>query len=292
MSQSEVTQQTVPAPFRYPDWPTTRNLPNPPRVTAVFKGLIAFSYNRNRTRAELVFNDGDNRHNLRITAEENGQVTQFPSVTSISLGVEGQPEAVHFLEQGSDKDFGYLLNLNDQRFYPNHRPPKSFGIKLIVTQGTFYTYELTRCRFSRSTVLPLSWGFELDIGRLAKYVGVDFELAENQQVTLTVNGEPKKFPTESSRTALITFDNECKESTGALCKHNRRHVLESSRGDFHYHRKVLGPLGLNIRYGLEFATHQLSAECRALLLGDKQSNDEAPCTGAGYSGSNGLPPDN
>jgi hypothetical protein len=295
MSTPRVNAQVLPAPFTYPGWPPASSLPDRPKVTALFKGLIAFGYHRDNKRAEIVFNDGDQRHNLMISAEEDEvEVKRFTDATSIRLGVEGQPVGVYYLRQGSPSDFGYLVDLNDGRFYPNNMPRESFGVKMIVTQGTFYTQKITRYRLSKVTV-PLG-GFPFpaldprDLGHLAEHVGIAFDLAASQKVSLTVNGETTTFPTQPGKQTLITFDNECKED-GKRCKHSPGSLFESLRNDFHYHRDVLGLSPLVFRYGLQVTRGELTREGLDPVTGEKPaSNDEAPCSGAGYGGSNGLPP--
>ena len=295
MSKSPLPQQVITEPFSYPGWPTAPSLPNQPRVRAVFMGLIAFSYNRNRTRAELVFNDGDNRHQLEITVIENNQIVdRFTNARSISLGIEGEQARVYFLREGGTQDFGYLVDLNDARFYPHNTPQKPFGVKMTVTQGTFYTEKLTKYRLSKVTVpagnIPLGWWNEDRIGQLAEHVAVAFDLAGNQLVSLTVNGQTTGFPTQPGRQTLITFDNVCKEN-GAPCRHRRGNLFESLRNDFHFHRDILDLPLSPFRYGLELATGELTSKGLDPVTGLKpQSNDEAPCTGGGYGGADGLPP--
>jgi hypothetical protein len=258
-------------------------------------GLIAFGYNRTEKRAEIVFNSGEERHNLKITAREGGDTFEFPNPTSISMSVEGQPVGVYFLEQGSNKDFAYLLNLNDDRFYPGKAPRAAFGVKLLVMHGTFYTSQLTKYAFARVTVPPGNlpfppWDEQASFGKLAEHVSLAFELTGNQQVNLMVNGIPKRFPTAPGKRTEILFDNECRESNGHLCKHSPGSLFESLRGDFRFHRNVLDLSLADSRYSLQVARGQLTSKGLDPKTGLKpQSSDEAPCMSSGFGEPNGLP---
>jgi len=281
----------------FPGWPAGNRPPNPAVIVA-FAGLIGFGYSRSYGRAEIVFNDGDARHNLTITASQDGAPIdlkpKLPTpITKIELGLSQRPD-VHFLKDGSTYDFGYVLDLNGPEWYPGKGIKDQFGIKMIVNHGTFFTSSPTHFQFAREIVPPIPWPPALGarIGQFyADVVTDEIGAVAGGVVSLIVNDTlVESFPADPGRRAEILFDNLCRED-GRLCDHRPSSWIEKERSDFHFHRDVLDLSILDLRRGLTIGAGQLTEDGFEIATGRiPTSNDLAPCMVGGYGNPDGLPP--
>lgn len=272
---------------RFVNWPAAA-LPES-TVTASFEGLFAFCYNPQR-ECEIGVHQADGRHKLKIRIFENEAplpVTLPAEIKVVSLGIRiagnEKPANVYFFKGGGARDFRWVIDLENEEFYPEVFEKKAvFKAILRVRHGVFFTKKRTKFLLDRVLALPIGFLNRSTLSHPADDIAVNIELAANEYVSLVINGsEVIQLPRTAGKRYEVRFTNQCHKNDEEYCEFDFDDLLESNRNDFHFHRDALSLPLLTPRYGL--------------VLGRGQGrrpplSDEAPCMGAGFGGTGGFPP--
>ncbi|HSS22241.1 MAG TPA: hypothetical protein VLL54_19375 [Pyrinomonadaceae bacterium] len=293
------------------NWSITQTRPSPDAfVTAIFAGLMGFTYDPQSPGQGKVGFHGHEDHNLivKIYRIEGGVCTlnpQQPQATNkkITLGVmptSNQP--VNYYEYnpgvpldrfaGDAYDFRWLPDLDGPDFYPDNYDAHSDHFKrwLYVKNATFYTRMRTNSKFNLVTQdsdLTKPNALIKPFGYVARYMAAAIELpADGEYVALKVDSNPaiELRPAPGVKYQIV-FSNEC-----GICPPPSQAELEGNderlRSDFHYARKVLKLPGSRVKIALKLDGLPASSSpqdfCRIGIV--IRNTDAAPCMGAGYGG--------
>lgn len=288
MSKFEVEAMNRVRSNRFPNWPPAQDRPINPVVSVSFSGLLAFCYNP-QGWCEVGFYQADGRHRLEIQVlEDNAPLSlrNLPAhIRTMRLGIlineVEKPASVRFLKDGSDYDFRWVLDLENDEFYPEHYGMKAaFQANLFVRHGVFYTKERTLHTLDKisreliETGLKLGWNPQ-PLDRCAKDICAGIDLTANEKVSLVVNNqEVVRLPIKPNTKYEIKFSNECKIGDQP-CPFTWNHWRESQRNDFYFHRELLKLPILRTKYGVVVTEGQIHGK-------HEDVTDEAPCMGAGF----------
>lgn len=305
------------------NWNITNDPPKPDAfVTAIFAGLMAFSYDSRPAGVGGVvgFHAGhSNNHDLKVKIYNYPACTLYkeveikPSTKTISLQVmptstrpvdyyQYPTEIFDRFSGSSDpnwlRDFRWLPDLDGPDFYPDRYPKHNDHFKrwLNIKNATFYTRMRTNTKFNLVTqVDDLTKPNQLikPYGYVARYMAAAMPLpAGGQYVALQVDNLPP-IPldpgADGKKQYQIVFVNECKSKN---CKPELGDLDgndERLRSDLHFARKAMKLPNGRVRIALKRTPGEVPADkpnfCDDDLSG--RNTDAAPCMGAGYGGGNG-----
>jgi hypothetical protein len=278
-------------------WPETDVPPDPnPRVLVTFHGLLDFYYNSSGSNKGILgvgFPKGNGNHSRMVEIFENGNPQPTRSIPisnkEVKLGIVKNPNqplsplVKFFKKAGRDDDFRWLIDLQSRPWYKGVLTSKQpeYAARLFVRQGTFFTKKRTKFlldQVTRVEVGSVSHIKRADLGKPGEVIGGAVNLEANHKVLLNVNGSDVPLPYDASKKYEIRFSHLCPHhSAGDPCHFDPQHFQEVKRNDFHHHRDALDLPGFSEKYTVVVAPGQVSTE----------SNDSAPCMGAGYGGGNG-----
>jgi hypothetical protein len=218
--------------------------------------------------------------------------------------VEGKDPGVNFLKLGPDtfnrqtgdpNDYRWMLDLEGSDFYldkPSKDPAFRFKAKLLVNQGTIYTYETTKSTFDRVSVWAGLGGTNArHLYNVAREMAAAIRLTETEAAFLEINGNTvRRLPGTAGKEYEVLFGNTCQEPFGNICEWTPGSIVESWRNDFRFHRDIFSlPLD-RARYGLMLNRPGPFEPPRQNIVWNAFGTDRAPCMGVGYSQTDGFPP--
>ena len=298
---------------RFQNWPGANVLPGAqPGGTVIdlyFWGLLDFGYKREADHGscEVGFLRADGRHRPKIEIFENGTRIDLGlpgNFRSITVGIRSnsgdKPAETHFLKDDSDQDFRWVLDLDNEEFYPENFPKNQnavFAAKLTVRHGTFYAYTRTEFLINRVTripldpleLLPLSALPTLSLDHPADIVGAKIALTATEYLSIIVDGHEARLPIDAAKHYEVLFTNLCFENNGDRCGFDWSNRHESQRNDFHFHRDILTLPALRLRYSVALGETPPEHDPPRIVF-HLVNTPEAPCMGAGSGGTmDGFP---
>jgi hypothetical protein len=276
-------------------------------VTAIFAGLMGFSYDAQRQEGRVGFHPGNSHHSLTV------YVFQIDSGGSCSpigdpirtvrreITLQARPAStvpVKYYQfpgpfnrfDGDPYDFRWLPDLDGEDFYPeSYAKHGHFTRFLRVKNATFYTRMRTNSTFNLVTQPDNVTPNRLirHFGHVARYMAAAMPLPTGaQDVALQIDSQPAiPLPASSNVRYQILFENECDN-----CVNPSGDILigtdETKRNDFHYARKALMMPGARLNIGLKLREEH-APDDPDFCMGAHRVTDPAPCMGAGYGGGNG-----
>ena len=278
-------------------WPGTEVAPdaNAP-VLVTFHGLLDFYYNSsgsNSGACGVGFPRGGGHHSRILEIFENGirtpnQPIPINNNAELNLRIvenpsQPLPTKVEFLKNGGPQDFRWFIDMQSRPWYRGvvTKDSPGYGARLFVRQGTFFTTKRTKFLLDqviKVEVGPVSHFKRTELGQPGEVIGAAINLGRNQHVLLTGNGSDIRLPHDASKKYEIRFSHLCPHTSGGPCHFDHRHFQEVKRNDFHHHRDALDLPGFSAKYTVVLAPGQKTRI---------DSNDAAPCMGAGYGSGNG-----
>jgi hypothetical protein len=295
-------------------WRPTTSFPTNAKVTAIFGGLFGFFYNTRTGNCEIGAHRGDSNHRMVIEVWErigprcylsystkNGTLPKPTKDLKIQI-VGRSTSDVNFYQVGAydrvrmgPNDFRWLPDLDSNDFYPQNYPKARgrFNIKSIVRHGTFYTYLRTNSTFTRADPpdRPVN---HIDLYNVAEYMAAGIQPNDSEDVSLQIdeNTPPVVLRNRPGSTYEITVFNNCYRdvSRELECMFQPNHSSsEMHRNHFHFMRKVLQLPGGQKRYGLKLKVGRPATNPGFCTPSRKAISDEAPCMGAGFGKTDGMP---
>jgi hypothetical protein len=285
-------------------WPAGTRPASAP-VKIYFTGLLDFYYNASGPETGtcgIGFVRGGGHHQPMIQIRENGQQwpdgEQIPNNSDVRVAIvnaaqQQQPTDVGFVKNGAADDFRWLTDMQAQSWYPGTQTRGNYGVKLFVRNGTFFTKDPTVYKLKQVAKIEQLGVPYLTIAALnkpAEVVGCEIALAQNQTVSLKVNGQERLR--QDGTQYDVRFSNMCADMTpGGPCSFNWQHFQEGKRNDFHHHRDAVVLPGFATKLSVALAEVPTPARMRNMpkAKGDRHpfNTAEAPCMGAGYGGGPG-----
>jgi hypothetical protein len=295
-------------------WKPTTTFPTNAKVTVIFGGLFGFFYNTRTGNCEIGAHRGDHNHRMVIEVWEriagrcylnystrNGTL---PKPTGeLKIEIVGRPMSnANFYQVGDYNrqtmgpyDFRWMPDLDNDDFYPLNHPKKKgkFHIKATVRHGTFYTYLKTNSTFTRVDP-PDEPVNHMDLYQVAEYMAAGIQPNDTENVSLKIddNTPPVVLINRPGSTYEITVFNNCyKDASGELeCEFQPNDPSdEEERNHFHFMRKLLKLPGGQRRYGLKLKVRNDATNPGFCNPMRKRISDEAPCMGAGFGKTDGMP---
>ncbi len=293
------------------NWPITNTPPSLTSVTAIFSGLMGFSYDQASQECKVGFHPGDGHHELDVKIYQYRKYPDcsqiFPppplpkrikKITLKVLDQSGNPtgKPVDFFEtkdepfdrfSGNANDFRWLPDLDSADFYPEGYSKNSghFSATLHVKNGTFYTYLRSNSTFKLVDADDASHELRR-FGHLARYMAAAIDVKDNNYLSLQINDEtPFKLEPAAGYYYQILFTNECWDN-GKKCDWLIWDDDETKRNDFHFTRKVLRLPNSRIKYALKIEDKLPRTDPEICGYAPDRNTDEAPCMGSGYGQDN------
>jgi len=275
-------------------WPSTSEPPNTNAfVTVVFVGLMGFAYNRDHDGwpvCDVGFHHGGGHHvqNFVLFKSKDGQVvetTKLRTGKNMSLKLAADPKGPKFFEtdtssfnrvSGDAHDFRWLPDLHGEDFYPDGpRFKNTYPNHLYVYDGIFYTWKRTEATFN---IVDENDIVIKPYGHTALYMaaGIDLPTHDDRVLLEIAQDVPIPLVWEAGVSYRLLLENEAMSFCPDICS-----PYEGKRNDFHFNRKML-----EIGNGPELT---LKADPCGAFAYCKKGSDQAPCMGAGYGKSSGLP---
>jgi len=290
--------------------PKTATPPSPTNLTVLFGGLMGFS-NTNGGVAQVGFQKGTGKHKLDIKFfEKIGGATncyQLPSITSedlagvktIDLQVTDQPANVNFfhkddfdrdLSKDDTRDFGWVLDFEDSLLYPGGVTiTKKPSPVLTLSQGTFYTHQLTNSIFD---LVEVRTGNPVTdtINQVPRLVGVAIDIPPGKVAILKFDKiPPVQLPYIPSVQYEIQFMNDCYDGSGDHCKWPKpKDPEETIRNDFYMHYLMFKPKSSTKKYGVMLNTQKAGSDLLKCPPMPGEGTDEAPCMATGFGRQGGF----
>ena len=294
-SLAAVDQGPVPQTVTKPTFLFTPTTPTPPgatNLTLIFGGIMGISNTKNGV-AQVGFQKGMGKHKLEIKVYRinNTGYHQIPvpnpaSVKIMELAIPDEPANVNFFHKATfdrditkddAKDFGWVLDFEDSLLYPGGvawRRRKKFRPVLKLSQGTFYTQKLTRCKFDLIEANNVNNPLLASLNELPRFVGAAVDIPAQKKAVFKFDGAvAADLPYVAGEGYEIRFMNECFEPGGSHCKWNEpSHTHETKRNDFYMHY-------LMFTHSAKKCGVIVQPQCPPPLV---EATDEAPCMATGF----------
>jgi len=289
--------------------PKTNTPPGATNLTVLFSGLMGFS-NTNNGVVQVGFQRGLGNHKLNINFYEkigaSDTCYQLPGITSqelagvktIELMVQDQPAPVNFFHKddfqrkiGIDdpRDFGWVLDFEDSLLHPGGVTfIKNFSPVLKMSQGTFYTHQLTNSTFNLVEVVQGNPVHET-IYQVPRLVGAATDIPAGKRAVLKLDGKiAAELPYVPNVSYEIQFMNDCYNG-GSHCKWDHpQDPHENIRNDFYMHYLMFRPNGSAKKYGVMLKDQKAGSDLMKCPPRIEAGTDEAPCMASGFGRHTGF----
>ncbi|HEU4770375.1 MAG TPA: hypothetical protein VFS77_23615, partial [Pyrinomonadaceae bacterium] len=193
------------------------------------------------------------------------------------------------------KDFGWVLDFEDSLLYPRGVTIiRKFRPVLSLSQGTFYTHQLSKSKFELLQVGPFSNSELGPLNQLPRLVGAAVEIPPGKAAVLKIDGvETPPLEYMPNVNYEIQFVNDCIENNGSHCKWDYpTHANETRRNDFHMHHFMFARNNFAGKRGVIVKERDQGVDLDMCPTTHKDTigTDEAPCMGAGFGRHTDLSP--
>lgn len=199
----------------------------------------------------------------------------FPGGVAPGVYVYTGPNHAQFSRDDGDdaQDWRWIIDFEDKMYPAGVKGKKKAAMEpgITVNNGLFHTNLLTDAHFD---LKPEGGGADIPLNRVALIQAANIYLAANGFVQVT--GGPvgnRTLVFAPNRTFRVNIHNLCDGNAHAACKYESDSSNKKKRNDFFLHYETFDPTQNQPEY---------------MLVKRGKSNDatdDAPCGGAGYSGS-------
>ena len=296
-SSSRPNQQAALVPREpFQGWPPDLNRPPTDGLTVFFHGLLSFCYDGPHDECQVGAYNQSNHHQFRIEIVggscSNDRIFLRDDLLEVghhTLQQAGASGPLFYMPAPFDrlagtppdaKDFRWMLDIEGSDIYGEVTGKQSvfYSPKILINTGTFYTLERTVSKFARVDQVN---GDEIELGSIAfcmaAYINVATTPAVLTLITDDGGSETCTFGPGGGPYSIF-INNDC-PVTDPSCR----------RSDFSHHLASVSPPAGKHSVTVELdkpAPMPVSHSCGRKLI---VSNDETPCTSAGYGGTRGLP---